>query len=516
MLVLRTAKSKGTDNWHQAKPGKTLSGLFEDTDYVIRLSGALGTRLYIDDVEFMASAIGEFQWRPCFYAGRVMVEVEKFGGGTQHCWLDVGPAPQKSGEAQFEEMVTAIRAFDVKLLGGSSAAVMAFGREGQAGLYSYDILLSRVRAHGAKFLDAVDAISRAPHLSISADNQVLPLARVRKLHPSALRDRRLLALATGNSALVDDLQTIQLHSVTSSPTFDTPANQALLALLKRFRAAILMLREKVEARGLGLPVDDQAPRVERRLGVLNQLEVRASKLICCRPFSETSKAQTTSSGLTQIAAQPIYNRAYRIGSRALVSGIGGVANSDDLHITNSWGIYETWCYLAVIECIKGLVRSNVVVSRPRAVSAELGFSTEIGTSCSLEILFQANFPSLNPSQGCLGHSISRMRIPDIILVERTENSTRTMVFDAKWRSGRENVLDAMQSAHVYHDSLRVDNHAPSPCVLLLPGKTSVPELETTDFISTHGVGVISEFSIGMGGIDRLREVLCSWLAPQMM
>ena len=74
----------------------------------------------------------------------------------------------------------------------------------------------------------------------------------------------------------------------------------------------------------------------------------------------------------------------------------------------------------------------------------------------------------------------------------------------------------MESAHIYHDSLRVDNHAPSPCVLLLPGKNSVPELETTDFISTHGVGVISEFSIGMGGIDRLREVLCSWLAPQMM
>jgi len=511
MLRLRTAKLVGQPNWIEATPGNTLSGLCEDTDYVITLGDTLGTRLYIDDVELRPSASGEFQWRPCFYAGRVMAEVTLLGGGRQHYWLDISPAQQKSGEAQFEEMVVAIRAFDTKLLGGESAAVLAFGREGQAGLFSNDILLSRVRAHGGNFLDTVDAISHAPHLSISADSQVLPLSRIRKLHPSALRDRRLVALATGNSVQADTLQTIQLRSVTSSPTFDTPANQTLLALLKRFRATVLMLREKVETRGLGIGTEEEDPRVERRLRALDELETRASKLILGRPFSETSKAQTSSSGLTQIAAQPIYSKAYRLGSHALAVGVAGADQSDDLHVNYSWGIYETWCFLAVLDCIKGLVGDKLCATQPSAVSAELAFSTAVGTSSSLEVLFQAKFPSISPSQGRLGYSISRERRPDIVLVKKIGNTVRTLVLDAKWRSGKDNVLDAMQSAHIYHDSLRLDKQPPSPCILLFPGNDTVPELEQEDYILAHGVGAICDFNIGMPGMDRLRKVLSSWL-----
>lgn len=514
MLRLRAAKPIGQTNWLEVHPGNTLRGLCEDTDYVITLAGALGTTLYIDDVELRTSTSGEYQWRPSFYAGCVMAEVTSSAGGRQNYWLDVSPTPQKSGEAQFEEMVSAIRAFDTKLLGGESAAVMAFGRQGEAGLFSNDILLSRVRAHGPNFLDAVEAISHRPHLSISADSQVLPLSRIRKLHPSALRDRRLVALATGNSAQDDALQTIQLRSVTSSPTFDTPANQTLLALLKRFRATVQMLRVKVETRGLGIPTEEQDTRVERRLYALDELGARSSKLIVGRPFSETSRAQTSSSGLTQIATQPIYSKAYRLGGQALAVGVEGADQSDELHVNYSWGIYETWCYLAVLECVKDLVSGKLAPSKPRTVPAMLAFSTDIGISGSLEILFQANFPSTSPSPGYLGCSISRMRIPDIVLIEKTADSVRAMVLDAKWRSGRENVLEAMQSAHIYHDSLRVARQPPSPCILLFPGNKTVPELEQPSYIDEHRVGAISDFNVGTLGVDQLRTVIGSWLTRQ--
>jgi hypothetical protein len=514
MLRLRTAKEVGQSNWFEVEPGKSLSGLCEDTDYIITLDITHGTRLYIDDVELRPSASGEFQWRPNFYAGRVIAEVTLLGGGRKQYWLDVSPTKQKSSEPQFEEMVTAIREFDTRLLGGASAAVMGFGREGQAGLFSNDILLSRVRAHGGSFLDAVDSISRAPHLSISADSQVLPLSRIQKLHPSALHDRRLVALATGNSVHADAFQTIQLRSVTSSPTFDTPANQTLLALLKRFRATVVMLREKVETGSLGIQTEDQDLRVEHRLHALDELETRAGKLILGRPFSETSKAQTSSSGLTQIAAQPNYSKAYRLGSRALALGVDGADQSDDLHVANSWGIYETWCYLAVLECINGLVGGKLRTTQLSAVSAQLAYSAAIDTSCSLEVLFQATFPSISPSQGRLGYSISKKRIPDIVLISKIGNTVQSIILDSKWRSGKENVLDAMQSAHIYHDSLRVDNQPPSSCILLFPGNDTVPELEQEEYISAHGVGAISNFNIGMPGLEQLRNILCSLLTIQ--
>jgi hypothetical protein len=409
-------------------------------------------------------------------------------------------------------MVHAIRAFDTELLSGASAATMAFGHQGPAGLFSFDILLARVRAHGPDFLDAVDVISRKPHLSISGDSQVLPLSRIRKLHPTALRDRRLVALAVGSSVQDDVLQTIQLRSATSSPTFDTPANQTLLALLKRFRATVQNLRDRVATKTLGIPTEEQDTRVDRRLYALDELRSRTDKLMVGRPFSATTRAQTLSSGLTQIAAQPIYSRAYRLGGRALAVGVEGAEQADALHVNYSWGIYETWCYLAVLACVKDLLVGKLVASRPHTVSAMLAFSTEISSAETLEILFQANFPSTSPSNGRLGYSISRMRVPDIVLVHKTFGNVRAMVLDAKWRSGRENILEAMESAHIYHDSLRIDKQPPSPCILLFPGKIAVPELEQQSYLAEHGVGAISDFNIGAPGIDQLRLVIGSWLA----
>jgi len=498
----------------EAEPGTALSGLFEDTDYVITLTSPFGSRLYVDDVELKPCTAGEFFWRPSFYAGRVMVEVKPVGGAHLHFWLDVSPSLQKSGATHFEEMVTAIRAFDTRLLGGASAAAMTFGREGQEGLFSDDILLSRVRAYGGSFLDSVEAISRAPHRSISPDNEVLPLSRIRKLHPSALRDRRLVALAAGISVQADALQSIQLRSLTSSPTFDTPANQTLLAIVKRFRATVLMLRDKVETKNLGIPTDEQDSRIQRRLHALDELDARAKKLIHGRPFSETSKAQTSASGLTQIAAQPIYSKAYRFGSRALSIGVDGADKSDELHVANSWGIYETWCYLAVLGCLTNLIGGALSTIQSSSVSAKLAFSMKVGISGSLEILFQANFPSISPSKERQGYSISKKRIPDIVLIEKIGESVRTMILDAKWRSGKENVLDSMESAHIYHDSLRCHMRAPSPCILLFPGSNTVPELEQVEFIEAHDVGAISEFNIDMNGIGRLRAILSAWLTPQ--
>ena len=511
MLKLRATKSVGPASMQHVEHDRTLNELCEDTDYVITIDEASGTRLYVDDIELRPSASGEYQWRPSFYAGRVMAEVFHRTGLRQHCWLDVSPTSQKSAESQFEEMVAEIRAFDTKLLGGTSAAAMTFGHEGQAGLFSNDIQLSRVRTHGPGFLDAVEAISRTPHLSISSDSQVLPLSRIRKLHPTAFRDRRLAALATGSQAHADAFQTIQLRSVTSSPTYDTPANQTLLALLKRFRATVQALTEKVATRKLGVPTEEQDPRVERRLRALDELYARAGKLVLGSPFSETSKSQTSSSGLTQIASQPIYSKAYRLGSRSLALGVDGIDRSDELHVNYSWGIYETWCFLAVVDSIKELVGCIPVASKPRAVSAVLAFTAKTESSASLEILFQANFPSLGASQERSGFSISRARIPDILIVKKTADSVRSMVLDAKWRSGRENVLEAMQSAHIYHDSLRVAGLPPSPCILLLPGNETVPELEHPSYIAEHCVGAISDFNIGAHGIDQLKAIIGSWL-----
>jgi hypothetical protein len=86
-------------------------------------------------------------------------------------------------------------------------------------------------------------------------------------------------------------------------------------------------------------------------------------------------------------------------------------------------------------------------------------------------------------------SISKERVPDIVLVLESRDATRFVVFDAKYRASRANVLDAMASAHIYQDSLRIGSQRPDATLLLVPSGGGAPWLEIQDFQAAHRVGV---------------------------
>lgn len=514
MLRVRKAEASPTEVWINVLPSEVGGALHEDNDYLLDLNTKAGARVYVDDVELAKDPSGLFKWRPSFYAGRVTVEVTLLDAlCTRHVYfLDVSPSPGKSGQDEFDQMVDDIRAFDLTLLGGTSSASMEFGHTGSPSGFGLDILLSRLRKHGPTFLSTIGAIANSPHRSLAAEAKFLPLSRIRRLHHSSLQDRRLAALAVGHAPAPDLLDSLQINSQTSTPTFDTPANRALLALLRRFRATVNSMQDSVRGLKLGSPPEEQILRVDRRLEDLCQLEAHANKLQFGAFMSEVSSGEATAAGLTQISAQPIYSRAYRIGSTAVAAGIEGGDSADLLHVAPSWGIYETWCFIKVIEVVRQITQMQGTETISTAVAAERCVSFSLGDGTKLEVLFQATFPALKPSSKRIGWSLSRERRPDIVLVHAGASGSRSFVLDAKWRSGRENVLDAMQSAHVYHDALRIGGHSPAFALLLLPGSSVVPELEADDFIKAHAVGSISEIRAANAGAARLEVRLKSWLS----
>lgn len=513
MLEIRPAHAAAVA-MHPSEHGGLITGLREDADYVITWPGhSPGSRLFIDDVELASSADGSFRWRPGFYAGRALAELHGSNGSRDRVWLDVGPSASKSGDECFAEMVGEIRAFDPALLTGVSAATMTFGRDGRQGLFTDDILLARLREHGPGFVDAVKKICSRPHRSMSANLLMLPLSRVRRLHPEALRDRRVAALCSGHGDPEVDSDAILLRSLTSAPTFDTPANRALVALLRRVLAAVLRMSVTVAALGLGADAEQQSPRMARRLEDLEELETRIRTLLGGSPFCEIRQAETTAAGLTQIAAQPEYNRAYRLGCMALATSVEGDSDSsgDALHVNHAWGIYETWCYLAVLGVVGQLLGRQALGVQPADVSAQLAHRFELADGTTVDAYFQALFPSEAPSAGRVGWSISRERRPDILLIVRRNGRRKALVLDAKWRSGRGNVLEAMESAHIYHDALRLDGEVPNPCLLLLPGPADVPGLGADSYIADHSVGAISEFRVSGAGVVALAQRLSIYL-----
>lgn len=511
MLHIRPALQAGTVPGVSVHAPDVISGLREDTDYVIATQELHPReRVFVDDVELLRGADGAYRWRPCFYAGRVLVELVSPSGSRQHCWLDVGPSASKSGEECFAQMVAQIRSFNPALLGGQSAATMAFGRDGRSGVFSDDIALSRLRRYGPEFLNALVAISAVPHRSISADSALLPLSRIRRLHHSAMLDRRIAAIAQGKLTSETDFDDIHLRSLTSTVTFDTPANRALLAITRRVLAALARVRERVGELALPGDREEQLARVQRREQDLSELQERLRLMLVKPPFSEVTLGETTAAGLTQMAAHPLYSRAWRLGSMALATGVEGEGEPDMLHVSHSWGIYETWCYLAVLQAVTSAFGTTASQCVPQAVSAQLAHRCALADGRQLELYFQAQFPAESAPASRVGWSISRERRPDILLVLRTGQERRAMVLDAKWRSGRDNVLQAMESAHIYHDALRLSGHRLSPCVLVLPGDGAVPSLGKLDFIHTHGVGALSGIAAGEPGLEQLTTLLTWW------
>ncbi len=67
--------------------------------------------------------------------------------------------------------------------------------------------------------------------------------------------------------------------------------------------------------------------------------------------------------------------------------------------------------------------------------------------------------------------------------------TSWTAYDAKYRSGRANVLEAMTSAHVYRDALRWSERSAEAALLLVPTLNGIETLASVEYRARNAVGV---------------------------
>jgi hypothetical protein len=109
----------------------------------------------------------------------------------------------------------------------------------------------------------------------------------------------------------------------------------------------------------------------------------------------------------------------------------------------------------------------------------------------IDIWLQVSCPAVDQSPYRGFSSMSRQRYPDIALTVRRGGSEYFIVMDAKYRSTRSAVLDAMASAHLYHDSLRWKGRRPDCALLLIPRGGAVPALEDSQYRRENSVGAVA-------------------------
>lgn len=491
-------------------PDQIGRGLYEGNPYVLQCHPT-PVRLYVDDVAVHPCSPGCYEWVPDFYAGLATISADFADGRSADFLLTISPPQSKASDTQLAEMVDAIRDFDTELLLGDSPAKMRFGKEEIHDAFTSLIQFQRMRRYGPRFVESLRRLTQSPHQGFVSAAQLVPLTRVRQLHPDNLRDRRVSALLTLAQLDADELDSTPVRSRNPVRSVDTPANRSLTALVRRVKARNHSLLESLERGFPGNP-GENLPRQPRREAVLRGLSESLAGIARKEPFSVfKGQVQTSAAGLTQIAASPLYQQAYRLGTLALSAGVNG-QQVDDLSVCYSWGIYEVWCLITVLTTCRAIASKEPQYTASSWVTSERCYEFEVGADHRLQVHFQAKFPSIAPLKNKACWSISRERYPDILLLDIRGESVRALVLDAKWRSGRNNLFEAMESAHIYHDALRIQGRRPSPCLLLAPGNSDVPEIAADRYMTDHEVGIVFEFLPSGAGVSRLANLVHAWMA----
>jgi hypothetical protein len=216
------------------------------------------------------------------------------------------------------------------------------------------------------------------------------------------------------------------------------------------------------------------------------------------PFPQVRRPEITAAGLTAIAADPIYSRAWGRGWRALRDGVESEMSTERLWVSPSWEIYERWCFLRLGKLL-ALSTPSWQWSLRRNPRQWVG----VGPEAQAELQLQPTFGAHSSRKEGMW-SISRERVPDFVLMVRRPSAIRFLVLDAKYRTSRSAVLDAMESAHIYQDSLRIGGRRPDTTLLIVPSIKHTAWLAAPEFHAEHRVGA---FSLSPGTTAFLPQVI---------
>lgn len=458
----------------------------------------LDCQLLIDDELLRTIGDGKrrtWVWRPGFYAGEVRAELLSGNGDQMGSWrLDVSPDERKLGRELYLEMLADILEFDPALAIGQEPARRQLGELG-AGEDPL-VALARLRVREKEIRQALRSFRSEPMRSLRARRALIPLHRIRRVDRhtanAALRQPKLLvamgiidepADISHGRRLSADVPDVERH-------YDSPANRCLLAMLHALRRRCSDIYESLEKK---IQYEERSDTVTCLLvrwptwsGFLQSFRHEISLCLRQRPFSEVSRAEISAAGLNAISAHPPYARFWRFASQALRRGVDGLDREAFLPLGPTWEIYERWCFIELCRQLPKLLPDTAwrVIARGhfigrRSDGGEFALRLQPGFSNSSGVTREGFW------------SVSRYREPDIVFSWRTPGGTGFLVLDAKYRVTRANVLDAMSSAHIYQDSLRMGECRPVASLLLVPTSGGAPWLELPDFIATHSVGVVA-------------------------
>ena len=457
-----------------------------------------GHRLFVDDEPITPRTGDEtrWEWTPGFFAGPVRAELlDGAGRSAGIFWLEVKPDPSKAAPDVFRRMLDEIAAFDPALVVGEEPA-----RRRQGAVRVTDdplVLFERLRRREPRIQRALAAIRAEPASRLHARRSTVSLRSVRRAdrHSVTTLLRRPAALAAVRDPTRAGAWDTAIDVPAVERRLDAPANRAALFLLRQLRRRTEALVERLGELAAKHPERETRTSVAKRLprwrDVLDGMERRFRDAERHRPFSEVARAELTATGLTAVAAHPLYARLWNLGWKALRPGVSSDDPRDWLPLVPSWEIYERWCFTALgtllreeLPELQWKVRGALGTDRRSLVGRR-------SDGLCVTLWLQTTFSSTKGKRDAGPWSVSKERRPDLVLqwTRPAAGASGFWLFDPKYRT--RSLLEPMaDTAHSYQDSLRWGHDRPTATLLLVPDAGEVPWLSEHEFVRKHRVGVL--------------------------
>jgi len=419
----------------QASPGDN-SGFHERSRYIFELPSTESI-FHVDDEPLPPHSTNPRWtiWEPGFFAGEVTAELTASDGTRLALYLlDVEPEPGKLGRDIFTAMIRDIRDEDPALLLGEEPATIAGGEAGsEENLW---LAFARLRRYGLLAVQALDAIRARPRRALQVRRESIPIHEVRRTDRQTVAVLRhspgLLAALIDHQKNSGNIRDARLDVPRIEETLDSAANRALLAMIQKLLRKTINLREAIEAKvATGKTSDTRtalAGRWPRRRLFLEDLARKLNQALRLFPWREVRRAEVSAAGLTAVAADPVYSRAWSLGWKALRPGVDDENTVERLWISPSWEIYERWCFVKLGKML-GILLSGWNWRRKGKIWSA------VQKGCRVELALQPVFRS-DPDRSGGRWSVSRQRQPDILLTLQNGLATKFLVLDAKYSTSR--------------------------------------------------------------------------------
>jgi hypothetical protein len=454
-------------------------------------------QLFVDDELLPVDQIdgqSSWTWVPGFYAGTVRCELIAAGESAGLTYLlDIAPGAEKVGQEEFRRLIRDVMDVDPALILGAEPATHAAG--GSASIVNADLQYAYMFQYGSRFLKSLRTIEERPRRTLRSMRMAASLSRVRRIDVRTVMSMAQSGLAvvlggpSDDDASSVDLKTIRVDVPFSMESLDCAANRCIVVVMRAvLRRAIAVGKELTRRAELQSSEDMRTSfrsRWPRRRQFLTKLIDDLRSSLAQEPFVSVTRDESSAAGLTAVASDPIYARAYRFARNILRPGAPADDASDWVWMSPSWGLYETWCCIRVGRVLRELLPGFNWMQD--GIVRQVGHGGDVKVSLLSQVTFSYRKDVADRDKF---NSISKELRPDLVLTVERGSVQRFMVLDAKYSQSRSSILEAMYSAHVYHDALRWHGRQPDRSLLLVPAsEESLEWLHGAEFKSEHRVGI---------------------------